>query len=246
VRAIWGAPLPHFGGRAFDRLLCRTAMTLVRPWILDACGLEHLEPQCDPFILAVNHSQRPEAVALPTLAIFFRGGQLIHFLADWPFLMVPFVGLLFRRSGTINVGNKSARLAWLNRFRRALVGPRSAYERAAEILTAGRSVGVFPEGTVNRHPLRMLPGRKGAAWLSLESGAPVVPAGISFPRRKVGGPTGDFMRMAVEIGPPLQPPRLRAGSGRSRRVVEEWHQVVMTAIAALSGKTWTAVRTGGG
>jgi len=84
-------------------------------------GLESIAPDRGPFILTLNHSQRPEAVAVPTLAILSRGGKLIHFMADWAFLMVPFIGLLFQRSGTINIGSQSARPAWLNRFRGRLM-----------------------------------------------------------------------------------------------------------------------------
>lgn len=245
IADIWRAPLPHFTERGTDVILCRTAMTLVRPWILSVRGLHNLAPEHDPFILAVNHSQRPEAVALPTLAIFARGGKLIHFMADWPFLMVPFVGLLFRRGGTINVGNKSARPAWLNRFRRALVSSRPALEQAERLVAAGEPVGIFPEGTVNRNPARLLAGRHGAARLSLSTGVPVVPAGISFPRRKPGRVTGDLMRLAIEIGPALHPSPLPAGSRASRDAVGRWHRVVMASIATLSGKTWTAAGTGG-
>jgi len=242
MRTIWSARLPHFGEKTFDRVLCRTAMTLARSWILSVRGLEHVAPDRDPFILALNHSQRPEAVALPTLAIFSRGGKLIHFMADWPFLMVPFIGLLFRRSGTINIGNKSARPAWLNGFRRAFVRGRSALVQAEELLATGKPVGIFPEGTINRNPVRLLPGRKGAARLSLDTGVPIVPAGISFPRRRRGCLTGDFMRMAVQIGPALHPPQLTPSFRTSRELVEEWHRVVMTAIAELSGKAWTAIQ----
>jgi 1-acyl-sn-glycerol-3-phosphate acyltransferase len=60
-------------------------------------------------------------------------------------------------------------------------------EQARQHLIAGRSIGIFPEGTVNRDRSQLLRGRYGAARLSLETGVPVTPAGIRFSTTR-GGP----------------------------------------------------------
>jgi 1-acyl-sn-glycerol-3-phosphate acyltransferase len=109
---------------------------------------------------------------------------------------------------------------------------------------AGRSVGLFPEGTVNRDPRRLLRGRFGAARLSLETGAPVLPVGIRFIGSPSGRDRGDSgLPMSIHIGAPLTPPPEQAeavGGKVSIIAVRAWHGEIMTAIASLCGKTWSA------
>jgi 1-acyl-sn-glycerol-3-phosphate acyltransferase len=96
------------------------------------------------------------------------------------------------------------------------------------LLLSGASVGIFPEGKVNRDPHVLLRGRLGAARLSLETGVPVVPAGL----RPVSTPAGP---MSIEIGAPLTPPSMAAGVDGDD--VRAWHAQIMSAIAVLSGKS---------
>jgi 1-acyl-sn-glycerol-3-phosphate acyltransferase len=98
-------------------------------------------------------------------------------------------------------------------------------------------VGIYPEGTVNRDPRRLLAGRGGAARLSLETGAPIVPVGIRFPGAAPGAPISDRAAMEVHIGAPLRPPQ-RAPMSATPREVRAWHAVVMREISRLSGKAW--------
>jgi 1-acyl-sn-glycerol-3-phosphate acyltransferase len=109
---------------------------------------------------------------------------------------------------------------------------------------AGGSVGLFPEGTVNRDPRRLLRGRFGAARLSLETGTPVLPVGIRFignPSDRDRGNSG--LPISIHIGTPLRPPPEQAqaaGGTVSAMTVRAWHGEIMTAIASLCGKTWSA------
>jgi 1-acyl-sn-glycerol-3-phosphate acyltransferase len=112
-----------------------------------------------------------------------------------------------------------------------------AWERARTQLAHGRSIGVFPEGTVNRHPHRLLPGRRGAARLSLETGTPIVPVGIRYPRAQAGRPIGDDAAMIVEIGAPLWPQEPMPMAPLDD--VRAWHAVMMREIARLSGRDWS-------
>jgi 1-acyl-sn-glycerol-3-phosphate acyltransferase len=110
-------------------------------------------------------------------------------------------------------------------------------ERTRTHLLCGRSVGFFPEGTVNRDAGRLLAGRRGAARLSLETGTPVVPVGIRFPHVSPGQVIGDGAAMEIHIGAPLSPP------GCPSRVaplatVRAWHATIMGEIGRLSGKAW--------
>src|SRR5262249_22333222 len=112
ARAVLAWPMPDLA--PLDRLLVRGLVLARRRSIGRLDGLEHIAPARDPFILALNHSTRTEAVLVPALLLLLRGGRRIHFLADWNFRMIPGVDLLYRRSGAITVARKSARPRVLN------------------------------------------------------------------------------------------------------------------------------------
>lgn len=226
-------PLPSIAWR--DRVLTRLVTATAMPALVDISGLEHVSEVRDPFVLALNHTTRFEAVALPALLMYYRGGRRVHFLADWNFQMIPGIGLLYRRSGAIVVMRKSARPRFLNVLK-PLYGPSEpSHARALAHLKAGRSVGVYPEGTVNRDPERLLRGRFGAARLSLEAGVPVVPGGI-----RVHANDGWRPSLEIRFGPPLRPERPADGSV-DRAEVRRWHVTIMNEIAALSGKSWESL-----
>jgi 1-acyl-sn-glycerol-3-phosphate acyltransferase len=193
-----------------------------------------VRPACDPFILALNHSSRGEALLVPALLTLYRHGRLIHFLADWNFRLIPGIGLIYRRAETITVTRKPARPRLLNVLKPLYARETSALARARAHLEAGRSVGVFPEGTVNRDPRQLLRGDRGAARLSLQTGVPVVPAGIRF--RAAGG-TPAHSAMEVMIGAPLAPPRPK-NDRPPLADVRAWHARVMSEIGVLCGKDW--------
>jgi 1-acyl-sn-glycerol-3-phosphate acyltransferase len=238
-REILHWPLPYRG--MFDRWLVRGLALLARRQVLSVRGLDHVRPALDPFILAINHSTRREALLVPALLVLHRGGRLIHFLADWNFRLIPGVGLIYRRGGAITVTHKPARPSILNLLKPLYRHPVPALERARAHLGAGRSVGIFPEGTVNRDARRLLPGRVGAARLSLQTGVPVVPVGIRFPGSEAAVPIPDRAPMELHIGAPLVPPRV-GGAEPGLAEVRAWHVVVMAEIARLSGKSWTPPR----
>jgi 1-acyl-sn-glycerol-3-phosphate acyltransferase len=234
-RDIWHWPLPHQA--LGNRLLIRATALLARRQVVGLEGVEHILPDRDPFILALSHSTRTETFLVPTLLFLRRGGRLIHFLADWNFRLIPGVGLIYRRAGAVTVTRKSARPRCLNLLKPLYRHPLPALEQARALLLSGRSVGIYPEGTVNRNPSRLLAGRGGAARLSLETGAPIVPVGIRFPGAPADAPISDHAAMDVHIGVPLPPPTRAQGSATPREV-RAWHAVVMREISRLSGKAW--------
>ncbi len=233
ARAILSWPLPEL--RLFDRLLVRGTTLASRCRIHSIAGLENIAPERDPFILALNHGTRLEALMVPPLLILLRRGRRIHFMADWNFRMIPGIGLLYRRAGVITVTRKPARPRLLNVLRPLFASARSPTEQARTHLAAGRAIGVFPEGTVNRDPLRLKRGRPGAAQLSLETGIPVVPVGLRFPAAPRGTPIPEGSPLAIEIGRPLVPP---AAGRPGHAATWAWHGEIMRAIARLSGKSW--------
>lgn len=224
---------------AGTRWLARALAMLARYRVLSIDGLEHVRTANDPFILALNHSTRAEALLVPASIVFYRNGALIRFLADWNFRLIPGIGLIYRRAETIDVLRKPARPAFLNVLKPLYRRPLNAFEQGRAHLLAGRSIGIFPEGAVNRAPDRLLRGRHGAARLSLETGVPVIPAGIRFPHIDPGQPIPDGTMMTVEIGAPLVPTKLAAGGRASLAEVRAWHATIMSELARLSGKRWS-------
>jgi 1-acyl-sn-glycerol-3-phosphate acyltransferase len=232
---ILGCALPHLGFG--DRLLLRALALVARCQVLAVHGLHHLRAAGDPFILAANHGTRREALLVPALLMLHRGGRRVHFLADWSFRLIPGVGLIYSRAEVVTVLGKSARPRILNALKPLYECALRPFEQAREHLVAGRSIGIFPEGTVNRDPERLLRGRRGAARLSLETGAPVLPMGIRFPTMAQGQPIPSHAAMELHIGAPLVPPGPPAERA-PLAAVTDWHAAIMTAIAHQSGKTW--------
>lgn len=238
IRSILGAQVPYQSQSALNRWLMRFTMLAARRSVISIDGLEHIAPDRDPFVLVMNHNQRREAVALPTVLIHVRHGKLIHFWSDWMFQLLPVIGLVLRRSQVITVTTKPARPRILNVFRPLFADPVPAYKRAARLIENGASIGVFPEATVNRDPRRLLPGTPGGARLSLQTGALVVPAGIRFPTHRGDGPIPPTAPAALTIGAPMVPPAIARAGRPEPDEIRAWHDELMRAISRLSGKSW--------
>lgn len=239
-REIWSRPLPYQRRVPLNRFLFRSVATLARRYVIDVRGLEHVDPAMDPFIFVANHNQRLEAIAIPALLAIQRRGKLVHFMADWPTMLVPLVGLLLRRGEVIPVTRKNAKLRFLNPLKSRFEGRGSAFDQALAKLAAGTSVGVFPEATMNRDPHRLLRGQTGAARMALQAGVPVVPAGISFPGHDPGQPIRDRTPMVIDVGAPIQPPAWYSTDSKQPDIetTRGFHARLMGEIARLSGKQW--------
>ncbi|MBN9690861.1 MAG: 1-acyl-sn-glycerol-3-phosphate acyltransferase [Verrucomicrobia bacterium] len=234
-RELWTQPLPLLAGQPTIRTVCRVVTSLSRWQIREIHGLEHIAPERDPFILALNHSQRPEALVVPTWLCFHRRGRMVHFLADWNFFLVPVVGWVIRLHDPIVVVRKDAKPKFLNRFKERFRDHLSPFEEAQRRLGQGCSVGIFPEATTNRHPTELLRGQAGVARLAIDSRVPVVPGGIRFPEHRGGGPIQDRERFSVHFGEPLTPPVNPGDPGEAATI---FHEQIMRAISTLSGKQW--------
>ncbi|MEM9594409.1 MAG: lysophospholipid acyltransferase family protein [Acidobacteriota bacterium] len=233
---FWRAGLPGLTSW-FDRLLIRFFGSLLSRCLSGVRGFEHIDPGKGPFVLVANHNQRLEAPLLPTVLLFRRAGDPVRFVADWPMKIVPLFGRCFKIGRMITVTQKDARPRWLNVFRPLFHEPVPAFDRALLALQEGDSVGVFVEGTMNRHPTRLLRGRTGAARLAATAGVPVVPVGIRFPEHDGSRLISDRDRLSIDIGAPIEPPS-PGGGDPEEEVVEAFHASIMGALERLSGKRW--------
>jgi 1-acyl-sn-glycerol-3-phosphate acyltransferase len=223
-------------GHPLHRFCCRLLTTLGRSWFKASSGWEQVLAANDPFILAPNHSSRLEALLLPAMLAWQRRGRQVHFVADWNFLLLPVIGSVMRMNDPIVVTRKPARPRFLNVFKPWFKPALTPFKEARERLLAGQSLGIFPEGTVNPNRQDLLRGQSGVARLSLETGAAVIPVGLSF-----SGQSGRWLNMEsmiVRLGRPLKPVTDYIGSTAPAEVVAQWHQRTMMAIADLSGKNW--------
>jgi 1-acyl-sn-glycerol-3-phosphate acyltransferase len=109
-----------------------------------------------------------------------------------------------------------------------------AIDTALALLGRGEIVGVYPEGTRSRTG-EMLPFLKGAAWLALRTGAPIVPCGLKgTERRKPGERPRLRRRVHVAFGPPIkveEEPDARARREKADALTEQLLEAIRTLLA---------------
>lgn len=238
LKEVWRRALPMQEKRG-TRLINRVVVSLARRYIVSVEGmLDAIHPSNDPFILVMNHNQRHESVIVPNVLIYYRGGKLLHFMADWNFMLMPGVATLYRRSGVILIDRKDIKPKFLNVFKPLFKQKSPAFQRAAERLAAGGSVGIFPEGTINRDPKRLMRGLPGAAKLALETGVKVVPLGIRFPGHCETERIRDGAKMSLHIGASIMAPPVAQPGKPQLEEIREFHAQIMSSVAILSGKSW--------
>jgi 1-acyl-sn-glycerol-3-phosphate acyltransferase len=229
-------PLPHLD-EPVTRAIIRASLLAGRGLVRGVEGAERLTALAGPFLVTPNHGTRPEALLVPAVLAWLRGGRLVPFLADWNFALIPGAGFVMRRGRCILLTRKPVKPACLNVLRPLYEGKVSGFARARRLLEAGTPVGVFPEGTTNRLAGRLLRGNTGAAQLSLQTGAPVLPVGLRYHRTDAAGRIHPRAPFTVVFGRPLAPPA-PATAEPALGVVRDWHARIMEELARLTGRAW--------
>jgi 1-acyl-sn-glycerol-3-phosphate acyltransferase len=188
-------------------------------------GLEHV-PHSGPMILASNHLAVADSFYLP-LVVFRR----ITFLAKAEYFTGTGLKGWFQRwfytvAGQVPIDRTDADSA------------QSALTTAERILSEGKLLGMYPEGT--RSPDgRLYKGKTGLARLALESGVPVIP--VAMIGTNVVNPPGSkmwrFGRVEVKFGKPMDFSRFEGLAGNrfiERAVIDE----VMYELMRLSGQEY--------
>ena len=195
------------------------ALLLYRPTIT---GREHV-PRTGPVIIASNHLSLIDSIVIPLVA-----PRPVQFLtkSDY-FTGTGFSGWVsrtfFEAIGAVAVERGAGSQA------------QAALDRGRDVLESGSAFAIYPEGSRSTDGL-LYRGRTGVAWLSLATGAPVVPVGLIGTEaiQPVGTRWPRVRPVAVHFGPPIAPdPDAPATSGRARRELTE---AVMAGIHALSGQ----------
>ena len=234
------AELPELQG-ALRRGALRAVMASLGR-LVEVEGAERLAAVPEPAIFALNHSNSVEAVLAPSCLMYLRGGRPVHFLADWMFLHVPVIGRLIRMGEPIPVYGKPARWRLGETHRRQRL-KEPVVERCLAKLAAGGSLGIFPEGTRNPEPGRLLRGRGGLGEIVLRSAVPVVPVGLHYPAADRLGRAPFLGRLVLRVGEPILLHEERdaaanlASGGARREIARRAAARVMSALEELSGKT---------
>jgi 1-acyl-sn-glycerol-3-phosphate acyltransferase len=143
----------------------RTALEMYTEVMMDMDVVQHVPLPEGPKIIAANH---PTTID-PFLILMLQQEQMSILITEMAF-KVPVFGDYLRLAGHVPVVRNNGR---------------AAFEEAIRLLEAGRTVAIFPEGSLS--PEARVPGkaRTGAARLSLITGAPVVPVGIHLQPERI-------------------------------------------------------------
>lgn len=163
-----------------------------RLW-LKACGAEvkvtgqeNLEPGRS-YIFISNHRSY-----LDTATLYVFAGRRIGLVAKKELLKVPIFGYGMAIGNVIAIDRSNREKA------------KESLEKAKQIVRDGYSFGVFAEGT-RAMPGELLPFKKGAIHLALQTGLPIVPVAFKNTDRLMGKKTGVAYAGTIEMAilPPI-------------------------------------------
>lgn len=181
-------------------------------------------PQTGGAVFVANHISNVDPLVIGQYLAF--SGRWPRFLAKSSLFGVPVMGRVITACSQIPVERNSRNAA-------------KALEAAIEVVAAGKSVVVYPEGTITFDPdLWPMAGKTGAARIALATGCPVIPIGqwgaheimwgrkVHFPkflpRKTLKVKAGDPVDLDDLRDVPLSPATLRTATDR-----------IMAAITAL-------------
>lgn len=177
-RRMWLYPVAAFGARTWLRA-CGARVRVT--------GLENLE-EGRSYVYISNHRSY-----LDTATLFFFSGKRMGLVAKRELLKVPVMGqgMSFVNIIAIDRSNPERALRSMN--------------KAREVMSEGSSFGVFVEGT-RAMPGELLPFKKGAFHLALQTKAPIIPVAIKNTDWMMGKKTGVCFPGTVEMVllPPIE------------------------------------------
>jgi 1-acyl-sn-glycerol-3-phosphate acyltransferase len=119
-------------------------------------------PTTGPIIITPNHFTNIDPIIIGVAS--WHMGRLPRFMAKASILRIPVIGWVLRRSGQIPVERGGSTRS------------STALKEAKELVSKGRAVIVYPEGSLTRDPdMWPMRGKSGAVRLALELGIPIIP-----------------------------------------------------------------------
>lgn len=177
-RRAWFYPLAGWGAKTW----------------LSACGarvkvtgLENLDDD-RPYVFVSNHRSY-----LDTATLFFCAGKKMGLVAKKELLNAPVFGQGMSFVNIIAIDRSNPERA------------RQSMKKALEVMEQGYSFGVFAEGT-RAMPGELLPFKKGAFHLALQTNAPIIPVAIKNTDWMMGKKTGVAYPGVIEMVllPPIE------------------------------------------
>ena len=170
-RRIWLFPLAKWGAKTWLRA-CGAKVKVT--------GLENLDPTVS-YVFASNHRSY-----LDTATLFFFAGKKMGLVAKKELLKVPVLGQGMNFVNIIAIDRSNQERAM------------RSMDMARKVMASGFSFGLFVEGTRGL-PGELLPFKKGAFHLALQTGAPVVPVAIKNTDQMMGKQTGVAYAGVIEM-----------------------------------------------
>lgn len=152
----------------FQKLVYRFGVAVLRgfsSWMLHRDIVRHAPLPPGPKIYAVNHPSTTDPFYLLTIA-----PEQISILISQIAFKAPLFGRYLRAAGHVEVVHQNAR---------------AAFDEAVRLLSQGRTIGIFPEGSLSPAEGGLCRARTGVARLALLSGVPVVPVGVALDRTRL-------------------------------------------------------------
>ncbi|MEP7077030.1 MAG: lysophospholipid acyltransferase family protein [Acidobacteriota bacterium] len=170
-RRIWLYPLAKWGAAVW----LRSAGAHI-----EVKGLENLEPDRS-YVFISNHRSY-----LDTATLFFYSGRRMGLVAKKELLKIPVLGQGLNFVNIIAIDRSNPEKAI------------SSMTKARKVMDSGSSFGVFVEGT-RAMPGELLPFKKGAFHLALQTDAPIVPVAIKNSDWMMGKRTGVAYPGTIEM-----------------------------------------------
>ncbi|HEX6280475.1 MAG TPA: lysophospholipid acyltransferase family protein [Pyrinomonadaceae bacterium] len=177
-RRLWLYPLALWGAKTWLQA-CGTKVSVT--------GLENLEDG-KQYVFASNHRSY-----LDTASIFRYAGRRIGLVAKKELLKAPVLGQGMGFVNVIAIDRSNPERA------------RQSMDKARQVVQDGYSFGVFVEGT-RAMPGELLPFKKGAFHLALQTGVDIIPVAFKNTDRLMGKKSGvlNFGTIEMVLLPPIR------------------------------------------
>jgi 1-acyl-sn-glycerol-3-phosphate acyltransferase len=198
---------------ALMRALMRALVTVYLAGLFKAVGVENI-PRTGPLLICPNHSATLDPPLVP--AFVPRGDTWS--MAKSEFFRNPFIALIYRSYHSFPVVRHTA--------------DRAALKRTFDLLKAGHSVIIYPEGTRVESGLLAQP-EPGAGFIAQKAGCPVLPVGLTGTRECLpkGARWPRRTQVTITFGKPFVVLTKRVDGTRVRH--DEASEAIMVAIAEL-------------